>query len=279
MKYYKFIENEKLEEMVIEKELTMKIIYNKLKKKEKEIKTKDLHSNPYILLNINNKNVTILEYEENYFSFTYNEILFPFFLNKSIHTNIKKGDKLINVEFIHFAQFDYFNKKYSIINSVFFCEKCNIILETDFISLNIHKSHIEELIIKNETDLDLLSEEEFNKFFDNKEKKGFLGKTFSNVQEFELNFNEYFYYNKIFLNKKFTIWNDKENNREKLSNLFSPENYLGKFKKIFGFPNIGKSITLIGQLKYNTNHKTTATLYINCKSLHNKNDKLNIKKY
>ena len=98
-------------------------------------------------------------------------------------------------------------------------------------------------------------------------------------QEFELNFNEYFYYNKIFLNKKFTIWNDKENNREKLSNLFSPENYLGKFKKIFGFPNIGKSITLIGQLKYNTNHKTTATLYINCKSLHNKNDKLNIKKY
>ena len=64
---------------------------------------------------------------------------------------------------------------------MFFCEKCNIILETDFISLNIHKSHIEELIIKNETDLDLLSEEEFNKFFDNKEKKGFLGKTFSNV--------------------------------------------------------------------------------------------------
>ena len=79
MKYYKFIENEKLEEMVIEKELTMKIIYDELKKKEKEIKTKDLHSNPYILLNINNKNVTILEYEENYFSFTYNEILFPFF--------------------------------------------------------------------------------------------------------------------------------------------------------------------------------------------------------
>ena len=54
-------------------------------------------------------------------------------------------------------------------------------------------------------------------------------------------------------------------------------NYQGKFKKIFGFPNISKSITLIGQLKYNTNHKTKATLYINCKSLHNKNDKSNKK--
>ncbi len=283
MIYTKFINHYKLEEMVLEKELTMKIIYDEFEKKENEIKTKDFYSNSFILLNINNENVTILDYKENnYFSFQYNNILFPLFLIKPINIYIKKGDEMINIDFIHFCQFDYFNEKYSIINSVFFCKKCDVILETDFINLNKHKSHIEEIIIKNETDLDFLCEEEFKKFFENKEGKGFLGKTFSNAQEFELNFNEYFYYNKIFLNKnknkKFTIWNDKENNREKLSNLFLPENYLDKFKKLFGFPNIGKSITLIGQLKYNTNHKTIATLYVNCKSLHYKNDKLNIKK-
>ena len=40
MEYHKFIEHEKLEEMVIKKELTMKIIYNELKKKKKRLKQK-----------------------------------------------------------------------------------------------------------------------------------------------------------------------------------------------------------------------------------------------
>ena len=273
------ISHEKLEEMIIEKELTMKTIYDEFEIKENEIKTINFFFNSFILLNINNENVTIVDYKENdFFSFKYKNIILFHFLVKPIHTYIKKGDNLINVDFVHFFQFSYFNEKYSMIDSVFFCKDCDITLNNNFINLNEHKSHIEALFIKNKTDLEFLSKEEFIKFFANKEGKGFLGKTFSNAQEFELNFNEYFYYDKIFLNKKFIIWNDKENTRQKLCNLFLPENHINNFQKLYGFPNIGKSITLIGQLKYNTNHKMYATLYVNCKGLHNKKDKLNIKK-
>ncbi len=44
-------------------------------------------------------------------------------------------------------------------------------------------------------------------------------------------------------------------------------NYLCKWKKYYGLSGIGKTITIIGALKYMLNHKDYGTLYISCKTL------------
>ena len=113
---------------------------------------------------------------------------------------------------------------------------------------------------------EIYDKDSFNNFFKNCPDI-FLNKTFENPKHFDKNFDYYFNYNKLIkLDGKFHIYDDIENTRSYISKDFldlrkpSPYYYYGAEGK-------GKSITIIGSLKYRNNFNKFGSFYINCKSL------------
>ena len=64
------------------------------------------------------------------------------------------------------------------------------------------------------------------------------------------------------MDKEFKIIQTKE--REEISNDFKSKDIIN-LTKYFGSSSIGKSITLIGALKYDLDHFLFGSLYVNCK--------------
>ena len=97
----------------------------------------------------------------------------------------------------------------------------------------------------------------------------FLNKIFPTPQDFETNFNYYFKIreNGKELKKNFHIFDDGEKTRLNIVYLFTETCNLGNKIYFFGASGKGKSITLIGALKYFISHELFGTFYINCKAL------------
>ena len=267
------LKHERIEEIIIIKEqskLSFKKIYEEFKKKMNEIKQyfeNKLHSEPYII-EIEGFKIEIhgIDYDLA-FNIICGDVYFPGIYLEPIEAILEKNEEYLNVEIIHNSQIDFFQKKYEFEYLSFYCNKCKSFIKRNNIrDLYSHYKHSQKMILKERLKVNILNKEEFKKFFKN-EKKGFIGKKFKTPIEFENNFLYYFSDSDIFISEEFEIFENENNQRNKMSYYFSPPVNMGKFSKYFGSPYMGKTVTLIGVLKHNTDHCFYQTLYINCKKL------------
>ena len=112
------------------------------------------------------------------------------------------------------------------------------------------------------------NQEEINEYL-KKYFRDFIGHVFQSPTHFEKNYEYYFNYNKKFKNKDFAFPIFENNNTSYRCDLVK-EIVLwefGKCRTYYGSSGKGKSITLIGALKYGNKHEKLGTFYINCKTL------------
>lgn len=150
-------------------------------------------------------------------------------------------------------------------NPKLFCS-CNQITDIFISSLHEHSFHSFTIIEFEE--IKPLEEISFNKIIMSHEETTFLSSIFNSPTEFEKNFYDYF---KIGEKEKklegyFQIFDDAQYTRNFILFEFIEKTF-GYTMHYFGASGIGKSITLIGSLKYCIPHKIIGTLYINCKTL------------
>ena len=143
-------------------------------------------------------------------------------------------------------------------NNIVFKEKC---IFTNY--CNLYNNYNKGIYIKEKIYLKIMSEEMLENIKKN-DMKGFLGVEFNSPKDFDKNYFLYFPNKKDIKYKSFKIYKNKA--REKLANIFHQVNY-ELLAHYFGQQSMGKSITLIGSLKYNNPHHCRGTIYINCKTL------------
>ena len=197
---------------------------------------------------------------EYYFSFSYGNIEGRNILRTPFIVKIMNE----NIEIICSEQLDYFLSKYYK-NPNLYCD-CKEITEVSIRQIKNHYKH--KFNISDSKEISPLSEFEV-KLEINKYPEKFLNKAFLSPSDFEKNFNYYFKLgeNGKELKGSFHIFDDEEGSRYFIVYEFLELNNLVNKINYFGASGRGKSITLIGALKYAADHKTNGTLYINCKTL------------
>ena len=166
-------------------------------------------------------------------------------------------------EFVSGQQFDNFLNTF---NSPYIeCNNCKGMYNkapANLTHLNIHKKH--DFLIIECFKYTKLKSEEFKQFFSNR-IIDFINKEFETPISFEKNYNYYFnYHGKYKTNDKFYIYDDNNSSRSWLA-----LDIITRKKKVlnfFGASGKGKSVTLIGVLKYRNSFDKIGTLYINCKT-------------
>ena len=196
-----------------------------------------------------------------------NEVKFDFKIENIIGTNIL-------LKPLNLRKSEYSSDFYEIIcneqleclknnfeNSTFGCPCSQLHIEISLLNLSIHQNdnRTHNVYLKFKKEFNRLDEISLN----NKIKYiNFIGKTFNKPQDFEKNF--IFYFNQK-INTSFKIFDDKFNERK----IFSTElnNFQPKIIYYYGLSGKGKSVTLIGALKYNINLSKYGTFYLNCKTM------------
>ena len=210
-----------------------------------------------IILSGSDLNFYYLEIEGN----TFQILLTPIFIRFLISN--------ISYEYVLFSpeQFSYLKKGLKIEQPKIFYEEDDKMKEEtysfqNYIKIyNIYKS-TKKIYIKSKMELVIKTKEDFESL-KSKEMIGYLGKSFNSKEDFDRNF--YFYFPKENQTKeKFNIENFKES--EKLCKKFQEQDCTAIIK-YFGEESIGKTITLIGSLKYSLNHDFFKSLYINCEAI------------
>ena len=188
----------------------------------------------------------------------------------------KKGFKILRnpikiimldkeMEIVCPEQLKYFLKKY-FINPKIFCN-CGEICDVSILEINYHLIHCFKIMDYEE--IKPLDEHKLDSLIKNHEKKDYLDTIFVSPRDFEKNFNHYFKLgdNRKELNGFFNIFDDDRSTRFYIGYEFEDYDNFGKKLNYFGASGKGKSITLIGALKYSVRHREIGTLYINCKTL------------
>ena len=179
----------------------------------------------------------------------------------------KVNDKEIKYPLVSLEQFDSLPNEINMKNPIIEYVKNNKKYQIEYKFsdyINIYKDNMEIYII-NKNYIKTMTENELKKIKE-KDGKEFLDKTFASPEDFDKNYYNYFPQKEKIKFNNFHIFNTEE--REILSNEFQildPSSII----KYFGHTSMGKSITLIGTLKYSIYHKNLGTLYINCKTLNN----------
>ena len=259
----------KLEEMIItDSGITMKLLYEKLEeneeiilKKNKEQKLSISDSFEIILT----ETVRVKIYAINWnisFNFLIDKLDAKNILLKPINAKIKFNDELLDIDIISNNQIDYIVQDKGFKRPICLCKKCQRESSLYFMQI-IEHSICKDILLYDEIKfLEYNNEVEFNNFFQIKEKI-----KFSSPLEFERNFNEYFNRKKLIkISNEFIYYEDIEN-RNYFQIFFQTDNYFGQYLSFFGFPGIGKSITILHILKYEIEHDKIKTLYIHCKYL------------
>ena len=114
-----------------------------------------------------------------------------------------------------------------------------------------------------------MDENTFNSYF----KKHDLFYDYDSVYDFEIHYDEYFSESRYIIDKKnyeFRIYGKDDLNRIALMyNFTSDFQFRDRIIVFYGNPGMGKSVTLIGSLKYCYDHDKIGTFYIHCKLLFN----------
>ena len=260
-----FVKHKTIKEMIILKyedfTLTLSDIYDYIKDKNAPFKT------------------TIdkfFDFELNVFSI--NEISFSFQINKVIGKNILRKpicykSEFGEYEFVALKQINLFLEKYSL--PMIKCNITNERLEPTLLNLIIHLKH-DDKIVENFKYIYYENEKNFIDFFKNHKTK-FINKEFQTPLDFDKNFNYYFNTKRnINTKEKFYIYEGEKYNRRFLQIEILDNSKKEKYFIYYGIPGNGKSITLLGSLKYRYDLFYISTLYINCKTIKNliKNKKI-----
>ena len=169
------------------------------------------------------------------------------------------------IEIVCSQQLKYFLRK-KFINPKIFCS-CGSISEVTIRNINSHIHH--NFVINDSEEIRYLDELQIGVVIKNHDEKNYLKTIFSSPQDFDINFNYYFRFGESGkeLCGLFNIFDDSVSTRKYITYEFIDYENFGKKLNYFGASGKGKSITLIGALKYSVNHKKIGTLYINCKTL------------
>ena len=243
-----FTLKENIEDMKIFQNITVKDIYeiyNAYKNEGKEMKSKD---------------ITFFNCNNDYFSFEIKNIKGIDILNEPIEIQIENKSIFIICD----NQLKFIKDKYKI--DFIICQDDNSNNNFTLFNLKIHKNH----------KFSLHSSSNYKTFKNQKEIDGFLNKfegqfintIFQSPQYFEKNYEYYFNINKKNRNNfRFAVFEDK-NSSFRYSLVRDIINWeFGVCYNYYGSSGTGKSITLIGALKYGIKDKSLGTFYINCKIL------------
>ena len=251
---------EKIEDMMIYFDENIKISLKDILELIKNVKEQCIKSIPNSNLELN-----IDEINEIFFSFSIKQKAGTSLLRTPIKVNMSNNE----IDIVCVEQLEHYLRKY-FTKPKLYCS-CQKILEVSIRNLKFHENHkffIEECEYQENPSNESL-ELEINKY-----KKIFIKKTFLSPNEFEKNFEHYF---KMEEEKKLTgpfyIFDDDKEHRQFIAKEFIENKDFGKKRCYFGVSGKGKSITLIGALKYSYSHDKIGTLYINCKTLKNLLDK------
>ena len=259
----------KLEEMIItDSGITMKLLYQKLEENKEII----LKKNKEEKLSISNLFELILTesviakiYAINWdisFNFLVDNLDMKNILLRPISAKIEFNNELLDIDIISNNQIDYIVKDKGFNRPICSCKKCQKESSLYFIQIIDHSDCKDILLYDGIKFLEYNNEIEFNNFFQIKDKINF-----SSPLEFERNFNEYFNRKKLIKTTKEFIYYEDIENRNYFQIFFKTDNYFGQYLSFFGFPGIGKSITILHILKYEIEHDKIKTLYIHCKYL------------
>ena len=242
-----FSYKETLEEMVICNDLTMKDIYEMYKKHIK------------MELLFQSVSVTFSNSENIYFNFEVESVKGLRILIEPIEIRINDKKIIIICE----SQLNFIKNKYNIVGIN--CEKDHNSFVLNLLNLYEHKEHEYHFISGNSFYI-FGSQEEIEKYLLSF-KGNFIARKFQTPRDFEKNYQYYFDINNKYSNNfQFTVFEDNIYKRSNLvSKIINWE--FGKYYYFFGASGRGKSITLIGALKYGIKSENVGTLYINCKTL------------
>ena len=252
-----FIFAEKADEMIINlvdnKSISLKEILNI---------TENLDKPDQILLKDLNVEIDIFYLDKQYICFSIDGKEVTDILRNPL--KIKIFEKEIDI--VSSKQMDFILNKYYI-NPKIYCGSGKTI-DVTIRNLLSHKEHLFRIIEFNE----IIPADEFTiNSLVIKTTSNFLNKSFSSPQSFEKNFNYYFKFGEKNeeLKGNFYIFDDSKNTRFNITFELIENNNFGKKINYFGRAGIGKSVTLLGALKYIAPHKKIRTFYVNCKCSNN----------
>ena len=232
---------------------------------------------------IKDKNAPFKIIIEKFFHFELNvffidEISFSFQINKVIGKDILRKPIIYKsdfgeYEFVALKQFNLFLEKYSL--PIIKCNETDERIEPTLLNLKIHLKHGDK-IIESFQYIYYIDGKNFTDFFQN-HKNEFVKKEFQTPLDFDRNFNYYFNIKgNINTKEKFYIYEGENQDRRMLQIEILDNTKIEKRFIYYGIPGNGKSITLLGSLKYRYDFFQIATLYINCRTIKNllKNKKI-----
>ena len=244
-----FAKKENTEEMKINENITVKYIYELYEK----FKTGNDGGLP--------KNIQFFDCIKDFFSFKVGEIEGYEFLVNPIEIEIDAQHK---IKIVCDSQLEYIKEKYKV--DTINCQNDSTKLPLNFYYLFNHKDH-KFTICSSDNYITFKNQEEINEYLI-KYYNGFIDKVFKSPKNFEKNYEYYFNINNKFSTEyPFVIFDDI--NSSMRTNLVKQINKweFGVFRNFFGSSGKGKSITLIGALKYGKKTISLGTLYINCKTM------------
>ncbi len=226
--------------------------------KKEEIKV-EVNQPLMIYLEKYGKLLLVNEFNDLFFSFSIEQKIGIKLLRKKIIAKYQNKQ----IEFVSPEQFTLFKNQFKLTH--FNCSCSKKPLQLNFYKLCAHENHQIDLV--NYYQIKNYNSEELVKNILNHPNE-FIHKKFDSPESFEKNFKYYFHFNnQKQINGEFEIFEDKEKIRRKLSLQLSMQINFGEVLHYFGSSGKGKTVTLIGTLKYLVNHNFYGTFYINCKSL------------
>lgn len=243
-----FTLHERLEDMKVNESTTMKDIYSLYRIYKQDPKQ------------LFDSKLQFFDCSNDFFSFELNGKYGYWMLDEPIEIKINKT--LISL--VCNTQINFIKNKYNV--DIIYCNDDDSCIFISAANLLLHKGHNYEIISSYEYNI-FQNEEDINKFM-KKYEQSFIEQLFNTPIDFEKNYKYYFNMNdKQILSSQFYIYEDsKTSDRQKIvSNILNLE--FDRCYNFYGSSGQGKSITLIGALKYGKKNKMYGTFYINCKTL------------
>ena len=261
-----------LKEMILNEDLNMEIVF----KAVKEYRDNGTELERGKILKIANKyDMIINHYGEEIMCFEIDNMSYDTYKQPVKYKIIINDEKSITIDIISMLQLSEIVRQYNFRELKIFCPQCDnkyfFLKLAEFVKHETHRG----ACLKESSPFKKFSSDNFNSFF--KEGCDFINVKLKPL-EFEPNFKLYFkYIDHIIQSDELYFYEDKYQKRLSLFDKINVAKTGNKLVQFFGQPGKGKTLTLIGILKYFIKHDLVGTLYINCKAMSNLNEPFKLK--